>query len=242
MLSSMESAEGLAIDGAPKRGTPAAARPPQTEVPAAPPEEVASIPQGRRSPRGPPSPSHWRSSVPRRALCCSGHPLLGALWWVAAASAAATLRCLCRHHEGSRRCLLRIATPPAEGRLLDSSMCSQRKKQRSQTCLSLVVVVVVVVRTWCYTWVSVHPCARVQLIKWAIASALASSAGLSSRHPTTPVPSEGRFQASPGAKNSPNPKARKKIARPAHLTSHSFGGRGGAIFSISSALDALDPE
>ena len=40
---------------------------------------------------------------------------------------------------------------------------------------------------------------------------------------------------------SPNPKASKKIARLAHLTPHS-GGRGGAIFSISSALDALDPE
>ena len=46
---------------------------------------------------------------------------------MAAASAAATLRCSCRHHERSRRCLRRIATPPAEGRLLDSSMCSQRK-------------------------------------------------------------------------------------------------------------------
>ena len=42
------------------------------------------------------------------------------------------------------------------------------------------------------------------------------------------------------SKTSPNPKARKKIARHAHLTPHSFGGRGGAIFSISSALDALD--
>ena len=43
---------------------PPAARPPQTEVPAALPEEVANVPQGRRSPRGPPPPSHWRSSVP----------------------------------------------------------------------------------------------------------------------------------------------------------------------------------
>ena len=40
----------------------------------------------------------------------------------------------------------------------------------------------------------------------------------------------------------PTPKARKKIARLAHVTPHSFGGRGGAIFSISSALDALHPE
>ena len=39
-------------------------RPPQTEVRAAPPEEVASVPQGRRSTRGPPPPSHLRSSVP----------------------------------------------------------------------------------------------------------------------------------------------------------------------------------
>ena len=64
---------------------------------------------------------------PRAALCCSGHPLLGALWWVAAASAAATLRCSCRHHERSRRCLRRIATPPAEIRLLASITESPQK-------------------------------------------------------------------------------------------------------------------
>ena len=45
----------------------------------------------------------------------------------------------------------------------------------------------------------------------------------------TPVPSEGRFQASP-KQTSPNPKSRKKIARHARLTSHSFGGRGAQSF------------
>ena len=45
----------------------------------------------------------------------------------------------------------------------------------------------------------------------------------------TPGPSEGRFQSSP-VQNSPNPKSRKKIARYAHLTSHSYGGKGAQSF------------
>ena len=106
-----------------------------------------------------------------------------------------------------------------------------------------VVVVVVVVRTVCMPRMSVHTQQRAcTWSNWAGASAPAPSAGLTSRKTLTPVPSEGRFQASPGAKNSPNPKTRKKIARLAHLTSLSHGGREGAIFSISSALDALGPE
>ena len=61
----------------------------------------------------------------------------------------------------------------------------------------------------------------------------------------TPIPSEGRFQASP-VQTSPNPKSRKKIARLAHLTppppSPLLRRKGGAIFSISSALGAVDPD
>ena len=47
----------------------------------------------------------------------------------------------------------------------------------------------------------------------------------------------------PQCKKFTQPKARKKIARHAHLALLSFGGRS-AIFSISSALSAqdLDPE
>ena len=51
----------------------------------------------------------------------------------------------------------------------------------------------------------------------------------------TLVPSEGRFQASPDAiltQYSPNPKSRNKIARLAHLTPHSFGGRGRNLFHL----------
>ena len=54
-------------------------------------------------------------------------------------------------------------------------------------------------------------------------------------------PSEGKFQASP-VQTSPNPKARKNIAKHANLTSLSFGGRGAQSFSNSSALDAQDPD
>ena len=81
-------------------------------------------------------------------------------------------------------------------------------------------VVVVVVRTWC--------------------SALAPSAGLTS---PTPVPSEGRFQASPGAKlTQPRVEEKDCEARPPHRPL--LRRKGGAIFSISSALDApnLGPE
>ena len=80
-----------------------------------------------------------------------------------------------------------------------------------------------------------------QQFTWTSASARVPSAGLTSRKNKTPVPSEGRFQASP-VETSPTPKARKKIARHAHLTLHSFGGRGAQSFSISSALDALGPD
>ena len=120
----------------------------------------------------------------------------------------------------------------------------QPRQSVHQTCPEpCVVVVVVVVVLWCGTicnaQVSVHLCARVQLIKKASTIVLASSAGLFQPEPPTPVASESRFQAFPSAK-SPNPKAKKKIARHTHLSPLSFGGRGGAIFSISSALSAQD--
>ena len=71
------------------------------------------------------------------------------------------------------------------------------------------------------------------------ASAPVPSAGLSSRHPTTPVASECRFQASPGAKFT-QPQGEEKDCEARPPLPLSFGGRGSAIFSISSALSAQD--
>ena len=70
---------------------------------------------------------------------------------------------------------------------------------------------VVVVRTRCNAQVSVHLRAHMQLIIWASDSALAPSAGLTSRYPTTSVPSEGRIQASPGAKHHLTPSRGKRL-------------------------------
>ena len=91
--------------------------------------------------------------------------------------------------------------------------------------------------------VSVHAHARVQLIKMGQCQCTDPFGWTDQPEPPTPVASECRFQASPSAK-SPNPKARKKIARHAHLSPLSSRRKGGAIFSISSALSAqeLGPE
>ena len=103
-------------------------------------------------------------------------------------------------------------------------------------CVVVCCCVVVVVRTgWCgrgasRECLSSHVRACIKL-KWVSASALTPSAGLTSRSKTLrPYPSESRFQAFPGAKTSPNSKSRKKIARHAGLTPHSFGGRGAQSF------------
>ena len=69
-----------------------------------------------------------------------------------------------------------------------------------------------VVRTVCMARVSVHTRQlRATNSKKASTSVLAPSAGLSSRKPTTPVPSEGRFQASPGANHHPTPRRGKRL-------------------------------
>ena len=103
-----------------------------------------------------------------------------------------------------------------------------------------VVLVVVVVRTWCYARVSGHSHARMQLIKTdrpqcAGPLRLDCPAG-------TPLrllpPSAGSRRSQ--VQKSPNPKARKKIARHAHLSPPLLRRKGGAIFSISSALSAQD--
>ena len=85
------------------------------------------------------------------------------------------------------------------------------------------------VRTWCSKSVSVHAHARVQLIKRAGASAPVPSAGLTSRNPLRLFPPKAGSVRS-RVQNSPNPESRKRIARSAHLTLHSFGGRGGQSF------------
>ena len=100
----------------------------------------------------------------------------------------------------------------------------------------LVVVVVVVVRTMCNT--RVYPCmCTVQLIKMGQCTGTDPFGWTDQPEKSpTPVPSESRFQVSP-VQTSPNPKARKKNARFAHLASPLLRRKGGAIFSISSALD-----
>ena len=101
----------------------------------------------------------------------------------------------------------------------------------------VVVVVVVVVRTMCMTRMSVHARQRAY-IKRTSPSAPVPSAGLSSRNSPTPVPFEGRSQASPSERPHPTPSRGKRLQGSPTLTPH-FGGSGSATFSISSAF--LDP-
>ena len=111
-------------------------------------------------------------------------------------------------------------------------------------CLCVVVVVVVVVvRTVCFTRVSGQSRARMQLIKLGQCQCTDPFGWTDqpAKNPT-PFPSESRFQASPGAKTSPNSKSRKKIARHAGLTSPLLRRKGGAIFSIALELSAPGPE
>ena len=82
-----------------------------------------------------------------------------------------------------------------------------------------------------------HACIKLKLVG---ASAPTPSAGLSSEHSFKPFPYRGRFQAYP-VQASPTPKPRKKIARFAPPSPWLTRARA-AIFSIASALDALDPE
>ena len=76
----------------------------------------------------------------------------------------------------------------------------------------VVVVAVVVVRTVQSQRVSGDTLACVHLIKWASVSALAPSAGLSSRKkPIRVIPYEGRFQPCPGTKPHPTPSRGKRL-------------------------------
>ena len=87
----------------------------------------------------------------------------------------------------------------------------------------------VVVRTWYSTRTSVQTRTRVQrLIKMDQCQCTSPFGWTDRQKSTKPVPSDGRFQASP-VRTSSNPKSRKKIARHAHLTRHSFGGRVGVV-------------
>ena len=153
--------------------------------------------------------------------------------------------------------------PPRGSRLVGSSSCRQHEgtKQVTQTrarlrnmpwvvvvvvvvVVEVVEVVVVVVQTWCSTRVSLHPGARVQLIKWVSASALTPSAGLTSREKSpTPVPSESRFQVSP-VQTSPQPQGEEKDCEVRPPLPLLLRRKGEAIFSIASALSAqgLGPE
>ena len=96
----------------------------------------------------------------------------------------------------------------------------------------LAKVVVQVVRTMNNEDVSDHVNACMQLIKMDQCQCTGPFGWTDQpeKNPK-PVPSEGRFQASP-EQNSPNPKARKKITRHAHLAPLSFGGWGRNLFHL----------
>ena len=86
-------------------------------------------------------------------------------------------------------------------------------------------VVVVVLTMELHTCLRRYACTE---LKRTSASALVPSAGLTSRK--TPYVCSLRNQVPGPSAKSPNPKSRKKIARYAHLTLHSFGGRGAQSF------------
>ena len=77
--------------------------------------------------------------------------------------------------------------------------------------------VVVVVRTNCNAQVSVHLRSRVHFFKSDQCQCTGPFGWTDQPEPTAPVAYGSRFQASPAA-NSTNPKARKKVARRAHLS------------------------
>ena len=88
---------------------PAAQRP-LSEMPTASLVEAAPVPVGLRAKNQPPPPSQLAVLSPRGAWCCFSHPTTrSAVVGGPPPVAVATLRCSCRHHERSRRCLLRNA-------------------------------------------------------------------------------------------------------------------------------------
>ena len=152
LLHPRKALEGVATDGQPRNRLwlPPAARPPQTEAPAAPPEEVASVPVGRRTLRGPPPPPlpwPWQSCVP---LGRCGGSLLPGPWRRSSV------------HTASFCTVAPLPSPPCgphnvfaiELRPHEVSVKSNTRQSVQQTCLSLVWwlwwlwwLVVVVVRT-----------------------------------------------------------------------------------------------
>ena len=122
-------------------------------------------PWGVSTAREPPPPLHWRSSVPvGRCAAQATHSSEHCGGWPPPVL--------------QRRSVARVATTsgavaasvasrllPRKVACLDSSMCSQRKKQRSQTCLSLVVVAVWGVEGGVCVWV-VCVCACVRAWWW----------------------------------------------------------------------------
>ena len=94
-------------------------------------------------------------------------------------------------------------------------------------CVVCVVCVVVVVRTVCFTSVSDHSRARMQQIKMGQCQCTDPFGWTDQPEPPTPVPSEGRFQASP-MQTITQPQGEEKDceARPPHPPSPSEeGGR-----------------
>ena len=129
---------------------------------------------------------------------------------------------------------------PMAGRWASSQKVTLHQRKVTQGATWLVVVVVVVVRTCSCTRMSIHTCTRHAVnSKKASTSVLAPSAGLTSGKKPTPVPSECRFQASP----KPHPtQVEEKDCEARRPHPPLLRRKRGAIFSISSALDALDPD
>ena len=174
-------------------------------------------------------------------------------------SPALSFLCPCARTGPSRRSAARVGATSAGVALSDGGLRPHRRREQPSlrplckqqklghtlvlrlletSCL----VVVVVVRTCSCTRMSIHTCTR-------HAKFLKGQHQCARPFGWTDQPAKAQRLLPPKAgsrrprvQNSPNPKSRKKIARLAYLTPHSSGGRGGAIFSISSALDAQDPE
>ena len=90
--------------------------------------------------------------------------------------------------------------------------------------------------------VRVCPCTPtvMQLIKWASASAPTPSGWTDQPAKALRLFPPKAGSRRPQVQNSPNPKARKKIARPRPPRLPLLRSKGGAIFFISSALSAQD--
>ena len=177
------------------------------------------MPVGRRAKLAPPPPRPWPSSVPLGQYGASSRPR-STRRSSAAMSGAAAVAASSRHPQRVRHA---TACRPLKAQ--------QKFTNMRATCLSLV---------WWLWWFWCGPCTlRVCL---SIRASGMQRINMDWRHCTSPFGWTDQPETShacslreqvpgvPRCKTSPNPKARKKIARLAHLTSLSNGGRGAQSF------------